>query len=75
MSLFQDVGTKRQGKPRARGGKDPVAPANGRRFPFLVVQRPTQWHTEAASPAALRYNNPAILYTFARFFNERITAG
>ena len=66
---------ERKGKPRARGGKDPVASANGRCFPFFVVQRPTQWHTAAANPVALRYNNPAILYTFARFFNERITAG
>ncbi len=43
---------ERKGKPRARGGKDPVASANGRCFPFFVVQRPTQWHTAAANPVA-----------------------
>ena len=34
LRLFQGAGTKRKGKPRARGGKDPVASATGRRFPF-----------------------------------------
>ncbi|MFA5227963.1 MAG: hypothetical protein WC396_10190 [Bacteroidales bacterium] len=40
-----------------------------------TLQRPIRSQSTAADPVALRYNNPAILYTFARFFNERITAG